>query len=129
MRLKRFNESNNNDPIDINYIKECFAELYDREIASEHLLREYSVWIVIKIEPDCGDIIQAKIDDSKFYEYVESKRKQLEVLEEIETSIKRIADKYPDYAVSFDTYDKSIEILILTPLDHGYRSKEISKLR
>lgn len=121
MRLKRFNESNS-DPIDINYIKECFAELYDRELASDHLRQDSSIWIVVKIEPDKnadgrGDIRQAKIDNTGFYGYVESKRKQLEVLEEIETSIKRIADKYPDYAVSFDKYHGTFEIKILTPSD------------
>lgn len=122
-RLRRFNESKTD--IDYDYIYQCFAELIDEEKAE---IREFEndwthyITIDLKINPtpdDTGGTTQ--IEKSKIFDYINVIKYNNEVLQEVESSLRRLSDKYPSYKVNFDLFIGSIHINIFAAEEIGLK--------
>ena len=113
-RLRRFNESKTD--IDYDYVYQCFAELID-DNKVEIELREgnYNDYITIRLKTqpkeDHRITDQAKPIENKnspIYNYIIGHNSNNELLQELEVSLNRLSDKYPDYKLKFHDYGTSI---------------------
>jgi len=119
-RLRRFNESLSQ--IDYDYVYSCFAELIDDNKAEIELMEgssTYATYITIrlKIIPKIDHRItdQAKTIENKkstIYNYITGHNSNNELLQELEVSLNRLSEEYPDYKLQFHDYDTSIFIEI-----------------
>ena len=121
-RLRKFNESLSQ--IDYDYVYSCFSELIDDNKAEIELVEgEYShlfqvvkvpyITIRLKIIPKIDHRITnhpilLKNKKSPIYNYIIGHNSNNELLQELEVSINRLSDKYPDYKLQFHDYDTSI---------------------
>ena len=123
-RLRRFNESKTE--IDYDYVYQCFAELLDDEKAK---IREFEndwthyITIDLKINPipDRRDGGSTQIEKSKIFDYINDIKYNNEVLQEVESSLRRLSDKYPSYKVNFDLFIGSIDINIFAAEEIGLK--------
>lgn len=123
-RLRRFNESKSN--IDYDYIYDCFNELLDDSKAE---IREFEndwthyITIDLKINPipDRRDGGATQIEKSKIFDYINDIKYNNEVLQEVESSLRRLSDKYPSYKVNFDLFIGSIDINIFAAEEIGLK--------
>ena len=116
--LKRINESKT----DYDFIYDCFAELIDDNKAEIELVEgEYVkvpyITIRLKIIPkiDTRTTSQAKTIENKkssIYNYITGHNSNNELLQELEVSLNRLSEEYPDYKLQFHDYDTSIFIEI-----------------
>lgn len=124
-RLRKFNESVSQ--IDYDYVYSCFAELIDDNKAEIELIKgglpfssQYSyITIRLKIIPKIDHRItnQAKTIENKkspIYNYIIGHNSNNELLQELEVSINRLSEEYPDYKLQFHDYDTSIFIEIFS---------------
>ena len=119
-RLRKFNESASQ--IDYDYVYSCFAELIDDNKAEIELMEgssTYATYITIrlKIIPKIDHRItnQAKTIENKkspIYNYITGHNSNNELLQELEVSLNRLSEEYPDYKLQFHDYDTSIFIEI-----------------
>ncbi len=127
MKLRRFNESK--EEIDYDYIYDCFAELLDDEKAEirkydyENRARTRIVYITIdlktKVVKDQKGSSKTshlfhtflpQIEESKIWNFIEDVKYNSELLQEVEVSLNRLMDRYPEYRISFDNFANSIHI-------------------
>jgi hypothetical protein len=118
-RLKRFNESKLEE-LDYDYIYQCFGELIDDGVAS---IKKSESDNSIAIRVNINDIAgfrehKSSIKDSPIYDYINSHRNNSNVLSEVETSLKRLSDKYPDYKIGILLFRSFIEINIYNSEDN-----------
>ena len=121
-RLRKFNESVSQ--IDYDYVYSCFAELIDDNKAEIELVggrygKVPYITIRLKIIPKIDHRItnQAKTIENKkspIYNYIIGHNSNNELLQELEVSINRLSEEYPDYKLQFHDYDTSIFIEIFS---------------
>ena len=121
-RLRKFNESVSQ--IDYDYVYSCFAELIDDNKAEIELVEgEYVkvpyITIRLKIIPKIDHRITnhpilLKNKKSPIYNYIIGHNSNNELLQELEVSINRLSEEYPDYKLQFHDYDTSIFIEIFS---------------
>ena len=116
-RLRKFNESVSQ--IDYDYVYSCFAELIDDNKAEIELITSKEPYISIRLKnrpkEDSRITNQAKtIKDKKspIYNYIIGHNSNNELLQELQVSLNRLSDKYPDYRLQFHDYGNSIFIEI-----------------
>jgi len=115
-RLRKFNESVSQ--IDYDYVYSCFAELIDDNKAEIELMEgssTYATYITIrlKIIPKIDHRItdQAKTIENKkstIYNYITGHNSNNELLQELEVSLNRLSEEYPDYKLQFHDFGTSI---------------------
>jgi hypothetical protein len=123
-RLRKFNESVSQ--IDYDYVYSCFAELIDdNKVEIELVFQKWKITVTgeyvkvsyitirLKTQPKEDPRItnQAKpIKDKKstIYNYIIGHNSNNELLKELEVSLNRLSDKYPDYKLQFTDYGNSI---------------------
>jgi hypothetical protein len=121
MKLRRFNESK--EEIDYDYIYDCFAELLDDEKAEirkydyENIARTRIVYITIDLKTKVlkdqkGTGSSKTIEESKIWNFIEDVKYNSELLQEVEVSLMRLMDRYPEYRISFDNFANSIHTFI-----------------
>lgn len=118
MKIRKFNESKTE--IDYNYVYDCFNELLDDEKAE---IREFDngyvhyITIYLKINqsnPERRDTGRSeKIENSKIFNYINGVKSNSELLQEVELSLNRLSEQYPEYRVNFNVFAYSIHINIL----------------
>jgi hypothetical protein len=122
-RLRRFNESVSQ--IDYDYVYDCFSELIDDNKAEIELVhgglpfQNYDDYITIRLrtkpKEDSRITSQAKPVENKksaIYNYINDIKYNSELLQELQVSLNRLSDKYPDYRLQFHDYGNSIFIEI-----------------
>lgn len=120
-RLRKFNESV--EEIDYDYIYECFGELIDDEKAEirkydyENIVRTRINYITIDLKTKSpqdqkGTGAATIIEKSKIWNFIEDVKYNSELLQEIEVSLNRLMEKYPEYKINFDNFAHSIHINI-----------------
>jgi hypothetical protein len=120
-RLRKFNESV--EEIDYDYIYECFGELIDDEKAEirkydyENIVRTRINYITIDLKTKSpqdqkGTGAATIIEKSKIWNFIEDVKYNSELLQEIEVSLNRLMEKYPEYKINFDNFANSIHINI-----------------
>lgn len=114
MRIKKFNESSDEEGFDIEYINQCFAELsdeYDFEITEVKSGREY-VKIEINLPRLHAEIVQKKNADDSMKMFgdiftntlpnlIKNSEELTKILKLAKISIDRLLDEYPNYSISF----------------------------
>ena len=120
-RLRKFNESVSQ--IDYDYVYDCFSELIDDnkveielrggnyKFTCHGIFIDY-ITIRLKTQPKEERITdQAKPIENKnspIYNYIIGHTSNNELLQELEVSLNRLSDKYPDYKLQFTDYGTSI---------------------
>ena len=100
MKIRKFNESV--EPIDIEYIRQCFIDLIDEGMAEVKLING-SVNINLKLKAisklgEFGGINKDRIGSGTYFErYVKEAEESVETMKMASESISRLADEYPDY--------------------------------
>ncbi len=119
-RLRKFNESVSQ--IDYDYVYDCFSELIDdnkAEITRFGAQENYDDYITLRLRTQPKE--DPRITDranpignkkSSIYNYIIGHNSNNELLQELEVSLNRLSDKYPDYRLKFHDYDNSIFIEI-----------------
>jgi len=110
MRIRKFNESSESE-IDMEYIRQCFADLIDsgdaevneRESAAHGKCASISVsqFEVDRIISPAKEFISR---NNTLKRYIDTHRKNSERLEEVGRALERIADEYPDYKISVEMF-------------------------
>jgi hypothetical protein len=120
-RLRRFNESK--EEIDYDYIYQCFAEFID-DGKAEILQHDYlniannrinyiSIILKTKSGPDQRALSRTEvIEKSKIWDFIKDVKSNSELFQEVEVSLNRLMEKYPEYKISFDNFAHSIHINI-----------------
>ena len=113
-RLRKFNESVSQ--IDYDYVYDCFSELIDdNKVEIELVEGNYDDYITLRLktqpkeDPRITD--QAKSIENKkspIYNYITGHNSNNELLQELQVSLNRLSDKYPDYKLQFHDYGHSI---------------------
>lgn len=122
-RLRRFNESKSG--IDYDYIYDCFNELLDDSKAEiREFENDWTHYITIDLKtnptPDArGGTTQ--IEKSKIFDYINDIKYNNGVLQEVESSLRRLSDKYPSYKVNFEQFIGSIHINIFAAEEIGLK--------
>jgi hypothetical protein len=121
MKVRRFNESK--EEIDYDYIYDCFAELLDDEKAEIrkydylNITRSRITYITIDLKTKVlkdqkGTGSSTTIEESKIWNFIEDVKYNSELLQEVEVSLNRLMDRYPEYIINFDNFAHSIHINI-----------------
>lgn len=118
-RLRKFNESVSQ--IDYDYVYDCFSELIDDNKVEIELIegelpfssQDSYITIRLRTKPkeDSRTTSQAKPIENKnssIYNYIKVHNSNNELLQEVEVSLNRLSDKYPDYKLQFTDYGTSI---------------------
>ena len=115
-RLRKFNESVSQ--IDYDYVYSCFAELIDDNKAEIELMQGEYVkvpYITIRLKTipkiDPRTTSQAKPIENKkssIYNYITGHNSNNELLQELQVSLNRLSEEYPDYKLQFNDYGTSI---------------------
>jgi hypothetical protein len=118
-RLRKFNESVSQ--IDYDYVYSCFSELIDDNKADIELMKDYYqvsyITLRLRTQPKEDPRITDRANPignkkSSIYNYIIGHNSNNELLQELEVSINRLSDKYPDYRLQFHDYGNSIFIEI-----------------
>jgi hypothetical protein len=118
-RLRRFNESVSQ--IDYDYVYSCFSELIDDNKADIELMKDYYqvsyITLRLRTQPKEDPRITDRANPignkkSSIYNYIIGHNSNNELLQELEVSLNRLSDKYPDYRLKFHDYGNSIFIEI-----------------
>jgi hypothetical protein len=118
-RLRKFNESVSQ--IDYDYVYDCFSELIDDNKAEIELMKDYYqvsyITLRLRTQPKEDPRITDRANPignkkSSIYNYIIGHNSNNELLQELEVSLNRLSDKYPDYRLKFHDYDNSIFIEI-----------------
>jgi hypothetical protein len=116
-RLRRFNESK--EEIDYDYIYECFAELID-DTKAEILQHDYLnvannrinyISIILKTKSGVYQRTEV-IEKSKIWNFIEDVKYNSDLLQEVEVSLNRLMERYPEYKIRFNNFEHSIHINI-----------------
>lgn len=119
-RLRKFNESVSQ--IDYDYVYDCFSELIDDNkvaITRFGAQENYDDYITLRLRTQPKE--DPRITDranpignkkSSIYNYIIGHNSNNELLQELEVSLNRLSDKYPDYRLKFHDYGNSIFIEI-----------------
>jgi len=116
-RLRKFNESVSQ--IDYDYVYDCFSELIDDNKAAIELIEGNYDYITLRLKTqpkedpritDRSNPIENK--KSPIYNYIIGHNSNNELLQELQVSLNRLSDKYPDYRLQFHDYNTSIFIEI-----------------
>jgi hypothetical protein len=129
-RLRRFNESK--EEIDYDYIYQCFAELIDDEKAEIHKqgygFDRYVVptsqdqsnkYIIVNIKtksyPDSRALGKTElIEKSPFLNHIEILKYNYEIMQEVQVSLMRLSEEYPNYRINVSVFATSIHINIFS---------------
>jgi hypothetical protein len=118
-RLRKFNESVSQ--IDYDYVYDCFSELIDDNKAEIELMKDYYqvsyITLRLRTQPKEDPRITDRANPignkkSSIYNYIIGHNSNNELLQELEVSLNRLSDKYPDYRLKFHDYGNSIFIEI-----------------
>jgi hypothetical protein len=118
-RLRKFNESVSQ--IDYDYVYDCFSELIDDNKAEIELMKDYYqvsyITLRLRTQPKEDPRITDRANPignkkSSIYNYIIGHNSNNELLQELEVSLNRLSDKYPDYRLQFHDYGNSIFIEI-----------------
>lgn len=120
-RLRKFNESVSQ--IDYNYVYDCFSELIDENKVEIELIEgnyddymrltmeKIKIRLITQPKEDARITSQAKPienPNSPIHNYIKGHNSNNELLQEVEVSLNRLSDKYPDYKLQFTDYGTSI---------------------
>ena len=117
MKIRKFNEAA--EPIDIEYIRQCFIDLIDEGKAEVRFINE-SVNVILKLKSisklgEFGGINQDRIGSGTYFErYVREAEQSVETMKMASDSISRLADEYPDYRLAVYSTDSSMYLTIST---------------
>jgi len=120
-RLRKFNESVSQ--IDYDYVYDCFSELIDDNKAEIELMKDYYqvsyITLRLRTQPKEDPRITDRANPignkkSSIYNYIIGHNSNNELLQELEVSLNRLSDKYPDYKLQFNIFDTSIFIDIFS---------------
>ena len=101
MKIRKFNESV--EPIDIEYIRQCFIDLIEEGKAEVKLING-SANINLEVQSiarlgEFGD--RDRLGSGTYFErYVKSAEESVNTMKMASESIARLADEYPDYRLS-----------------------------
>ena len=121
--LVKFNE-NKDELMDVEYLTNCFVDLIDKGATidygeeEKHRITWEEFVVQIKIPMLKNYSSSFKVEKSKISEHIESAKRELEILEEIEYSLEKVAVKYQiNYEIVTDrkTYyaDNLFEISVI----------------
>ena len=111
MKIRKFNEAA--EPIDIEYIRQCFIDLIEAGKAEVKLING-SVNVNLKLKNisklgEFGGINQDRIGSGTYFErYVREAEESVETMKMASGSISRLADEYPDYRLAVYSMAASI---------------------
>jgi hypothetical protein len=118
-RLRKFNESKTE--IDYDYVYQCFAELLDDNKVEIELIKgglpfssqDSYITIRLRTQPKEDPRITSQSKpieniNSPIYNYIKGHNSNNELLQELQVSLNRLSDKYPDYKLQFTDYGTSI---------------------
>jgi hypothetical protein len=97
--LLKFNE-NKDELMDVEYLTNCFVDLIDKGATidygeeEKHRITWEEFVVKIKIPMLKNYSSSFKVEKSKISEHIESAKRELEILEEIEYSLEKVAIKY-----------------------------------
>jgi hypothetical protein len=118
-RIRKFNESK--EEIDYEYIYQCFAELLDDNRAEIELMAGKEPYIAIRLRTKSKEdsritnqVKSIKDKKSPIYNYIIGHNSNNELLKELEVSLDRLSEEYPDYKLQFNVFDSSIFIDIFS---------------
>jgi hypothetical protein len=118
-RLRKFNESVSQ--IDYDYVYDCFSELIDDNKVEIELMKDYYqvsyITLRLRTQPKEDPRITDRANPignkkSSIYNYIIGHNSNNELLQELQVSLNRLSDKYPDYRLKFHDYGNSIFIEI-----------------
>jgi len=113
MKIRKFNEAA--EPIDIEYIRQCFIDLIEEGKADVKLINGAAT-INLKTQSmaaDFGGVNKDRIGSGTYFErYVKSAEESIKAMKMAADSIARLADEYPDYRLSVYSMASSIYITI-----------------
>jgi len=108
MKIRKFNEAV--EPIDLEYIRQCFIDLIEEGIAEANLRQgrfndeSVSVKIKVKYHNKIADLEGINVDTigggTYFQRYAKSEVESARILSMAADSIARLADEYPEYRLS-----------------------------
>lgn len=114
MRIRKFNESA--EPIDIEYIRQCFIDLIEEGKADVKLINGAAT-INLKTQSmsaDFGGVNKDRIGSGTYFErYVKGAEESVKTMKMAAESISRLADEYPDYRLSVYSMATSSFFLLL----------------
>lgn len=120
MRIRKFNEST--EPIDIEYIRQCFIELIEEGKAVVNNASgivhssEVSVTLMAKGPVKAGEFGGGNIDrigsGTYLARYTKSLEEFTETMKHAALAIERLADEYPDYRIRIAQTSDKMYILI-----------------
>ena len=117
MRIRKFNEST--EPIDIEYIRQCFIELIDEGKADVNARGSAEASVVLKARgPEkAGEFGGVNIDrigsGTYLARYTKSLEEFTETMKHVALAIERLADEYPDYRIRMAQTSDKMYITIL----------------
>lgn len=110
MRIRRFNESSEGE-IDVEYIRQCFADLIDANEATvnERESGAYGKWASISVSQfEINRIISPTREsvsvNNTLKRYIDTHNKNNDRLQEVSLALERIADEYPGYKISVEMF-------------------------
>ena len=121
MKIKKFNEKINDEiQIDIEFIKFCFVDFLDK---GTNLVRPWATNNVVamriylnnvnpkknylKSNNKIGNILSKNLDD-----YINIEKDNIKILENLRSSLVKLAEEYPDYLVSFQNLETRVDLVI-----------------
>lgn len=113
--MRKFSESLDNE-IDIEYIRQCFADLIDSGEATVNereknpaSMSDCKKWAAISISQFEVDRIISPTKEfvsrnNTLKRYIDTHNKNNDRLQEVSLALERIADEYPDYKISVEMF-------------------------
>ena len=117
MKIRKFNEST--EPIDIEYIRQCFIELIEEGKADVNArgVKEVSVTLMAEGPVKAGEFGPMNIDrigsGTYLARYTKSLEEFTETMKHAALAIERLADEYPDYRIRIAQTSDKMYITIL----------------
>ena len=117
MKIRKFNEST--EPIDIEYIRQCFIELIEEGKADVNAssYESVSIRLMVKGPVKAGEFGGVNIDrigsGTYLARYTKSLEEFTETMKQATLAIERLADEYPDYRIRISQTSDKMYITIL----------------
>jgi len=113
--MRKFSESLDNE-IDIEYIRQCFADLIDsgEAVVNERekepsSMAPFKKWVAISVSQfEINRIISPTKEfvsrNNTLKRYIDTHNKNNDRLQEVSLALERIADEYPNYKISVEMF-------------------------
>ena len=115
MKIRKFNEAK--EAVDLEYVRNCFADLIDSGKAKVREAQDFNRVIQhINIELNRIDEPRLRTEgllNNKLRDYMKGYIENAAIIEEVLLSLDRIADEYPNYEIQYEVLRQNIFIKIV----------------